>query len=224
MGTNWRGCSRYSEESMDLSADYRGASIVAALGGRFLWAISSRDHWKKRKGRLYVCYEGIGGGVNPRESFEDAARRECVEETGCEAELISAKTTYVLDDVRGVFAESGSQEPSPLMVWRKKLVGGKRLLACTYLAHVKGSPRPMAEVPALLCTPSWEVLRRATPTIQEILDNGAVLVETQRVSRKAVVRPWGTPVYLRRLMTKVGFGPLSPVMGPRSSAEQVETL
>jgi 8-oxo-dGTP pyrophosphatase MutT (NUDIX family) len=191
-----------------LSSDYRGVSLLIQLRGRFLWAMGSREFWKKVGGRLYVDYEGVGGGLEPGETFVEAAHRECREETGCEVELLPSPRTFVLDDVEGTTSEAAGWEASPLMVWRKRLLGRKTLLVYTYFGRVRGTARPGAEVPALIYTSAKEVLRRATPTVQEVLDAGAELVEASRIPRDAAIRPWGTPVYLRRLIARRLFCPV----------------
>jgi hypothetical protein len=123
-------------------------------------------------------------------------------------ELLPAPITYVLDDIGGSVEKVAGWETSPLMVWRKRLLGRRTLLAYAYLGRTMGTPKPTMEVPALLFASTKEILRRNTPTIREVLDEAGSLVEASAIPRKAVLRPWGTPVYLRRLMTRQAFDPI----------------
>lgn len=187
-----------------MRADWKGAGLVIPVkGGRFLWAVSAPAHWRKIKGRLYIDYSGVGGGVEPGESFADAALRECKEETGREAELLSSTKTYVIDEVRDdMKIVKGFEEMSPLIIERKRLLGGKTLLSYSYVASIRGTPKPRREVPALLYTSQSEILRQSTPTVSEIINDGAKLIEAKRIPRTASIRRWGTTEYLHRLAVK----------------------
>jgi ADP-ribose pyrophosphatase YjhB (NUDIX family) len=196
-----------------LAADYRGASIITSTKNRFLWAISARNLWTRTGERVHLNYEGIGGGVEPTESFEDAAIRECIEETGCQPRLLISQLTFMIDDIKERPRTIVDAETHPFMIWRKKVRGQKTLLAYTYLARIEGTPQPKAEVPALLYTPADVLRKRGTMTVGELLDNGSELVERTRIPRPALISPWGTPVYLRALVSsgKIDFGTLTEV-------------
>lgn len=51
--------------------------------------------------RRFSGFSGIGGKVDPGESFEQAARRELLEETGCEARSIKFIAGHTLDPIAG---------------------------------------------------------------------------------------------------------------------------
>jgi 8-oxo-dGTP pyrophosphatase MutT (NUDIX family) len=99
-----------------LPSDYRGTSLLIQPRSKFLWAVGSREFWRKARGRLYVDYEGVGGGLEPGETFTEAVRRECKEETGCEVQLLRSPRTFVFDDVQGTMVEAAEWATSPLMV------------------------------------------------------------------------------------------------------------
>lgn len=177
-------------------ADHWGASVITSVDGRFLWAISARDLWNRIGGKLHLNYEGVGGGVEPAESFDDAAIRECKEETGCEPELIPSPKTFVIDDIREAPKVIADVETRPFMVWRKRVRGRKTLLTYTYLAKITRTPRPKEEVPALLYARPNILLKRGITTVRELLRSGSELIETTAIPGAARIQPWGTPVYL----------------------------
>jgi len=187
------------EEVVTLPADHRGASLIIPCGKSFLWAISSTDLWRRIGGRQYVYYEGVGGGVEPGESFEKAALRECREETGCEAEVLRTTRTFVLDELQHRTRQLSGRGVGPFMVWRKRLWGKRLLTTYSYLARLHGDPKPQAEVPALLSVPADELTRRKTRKIAEIVQSGTIITERESIPRAALLRPWGTPIFLREL-------------------------
>jgi len=185
-----------------LKADHEGVGLLLPTGGRLLWTISTPSLWRRRDGNLYINYEGVGGGVEEGESFEDAAIRECKEETGCVAQLESASRSFLIDEVMQRIGTTKVPGPSPVLVWRKRLLGGKTLLAYAFLATLTGRPRPLAEVPALLYSPKRLITKRGTFTLRELLEGGSELRARTSIPESALVRPWGTPYYVGELVRR----------------------
>ena len=187
------------QEVVTLPADHRGASLIIPYREGFLWAISTTDLWRRIRGKQYVYYEGVGGGLEPGESFEEAALRECREETACEVELLKTTKTFVLDEFQHRTRQLSARGIGPFMIWRKRLFGRRLLTAYTYVARIHGEPKPQAEVPALLFASAKELSRRNTPKVVEVVQSGSKIMEKELIPPAAFLRPWGTPTFLREL-------------------------
>ena len=98
-----------------MSGDWvlRGSVEVTVFRGDKVLGIESQK---------YGGFFGVGGKVEPGESFEQAARRELREETGCEAESLQFIAGHTLDPLpgddaatkwycAGFVADIGDQEP-----------------------------------------------------------------------------------------------------------------
>lgn len=90
----------------------RSVEITVFREGKIL-AVNSRN---------FDGFCGVGGKTEPGESFEQAARRELLEETGCEARSITFVAGHTLDPIKrddqthdwycaGFVVDIGDQEP-----------------------------------------------------------------------------------------------------------------
>lgn len=70
----------------------RGSVEITVFRGDRILAVNSRN---------FDGFCGVGGKVEPGESFEQAARRELMEETGCEARSIQFVAGHTLDPIKG---------------------------------------------------------------------------------------------------------------------------
>jgi 8-oxo-dGTP pyrophosphatase MutT (NUDIX family) len=70
-----------------------GASLLVAEGGRFLLAARPPQHIDDR---VVLALTGIGGWVEPGESFAQAVAREALEETGSTIRLIDLHQTLII--------------------------------------------------------------------------------------------------------------------------------
>jgi 8-oxo-dGTP pyrophosphatase MutT (NUDIX family) len=93
----------------------RGSVEITVFRGDRVLAVNSRN---------FDGFCGVGGKVEPGESFEQAARRELMEETGCKALLIQFVAGHTLDPIKGddattkwycagFIVDIGDQEPRP---------------------------------------------------------------------------------------------------------------
>lgn len=200
-----------SEFDKRVRADHHGASLVIPCRGGLLWAISTPNFWRRIGERLYVYYQGIGGGVEQWETFPQAAVREGEEELGLRPGLVNPRKTFFVDGIRGTVTMVGPNErPCPLFVHRQKINRGETLVVFNYLAGLSREPKPSSEVPALLSMPLERLTKDRTRTISQYLRDGCGIDEQIHIRRGALLRPWGTPVYLLKLLKD---GLLSSDMG-----------
>jgi 8-oxo-dGTP pyrophosphatase MutT (NUDIX family) len=194
---------RTDESTFDkrLRADHRGASLIIPHRGGLLWAISTPNFWRRIGERFYVYYQGIGGGVEQGETFLRAAIREGEEELGLRPDLISPRKTFFVDGIRRTVTMVGPDDrPSPLFVHRQKINRGEILVVFNYLACLSKEPKPSSEVPALLSMPIERLMKDRTETISQYLRDGCRISEQVPIRRGALLRPWGTPIYLLKLL------------------------
>lgn len=70
----------------------RGSVEVTVFRDGKILAVNSRN---------FDGFCGVGGKVEPGESFEQAVRRELLEETGCEALFVKFVAGHTLDPIKG---------------------------------------------------------------------------------------------------------------------------
>lgn len=88
------------------------------------------------RGRKHVMYTNVGGGLEPGESFEEAAKRECEEKTGCDVELVPSPRSFIINDIGGELRVSEARGERALIICRKRVLGGKMLVSYNYLGKI----------------------------------------------------------------------------------------
>lgn len=192
-------------------ADRYGVGLVIPSRGSLLWAISTPNFWRRRGGRFYVYFQGVGGGVEEGETFLRAAFREGEEELGLRPDLLDSNRTFFVDDIRRTVTTVRLRNGiRPLFIHRHRVNRLETLVAYNYLSKLSDVPIPSSEVPALLSMPVERLVKGGTTTIRQHLREGCVLKEQVHIPRGAYLRPWGTPSYLPRLL-KNGYLSKDPV-------------
>ncbi len=162
-----------------------------------------------------VRFVGIGGHVEPGESWGEAVLREAREEAGLEVSLIAPEATYLLDDdgtVSDISAElDWPDHPSPYFIWSATYGSGppsqeraRHLVTAAFLATVPDDvePRPLAEMPALLAVGEMHLCRPASEPIplRDLLADGAHIWESTAVPRSALLIPGGSAQWYAALL------------------------
>jgi len=180
--------------------------------GRLLFAVAERDIWRHEEGRLLVPFFGIGGRLEPGESFPAAARREAREEASLEVTLADSEATVVFQDEqrRPAVRLAPADRPRPCLVWQHNAWLARHgvtvpYFVAVYRAAAQGDPRPGSEIPALLDLPPTALAQaaRLRLTAAGLDAAGAWLIARDHprleLPPAAVFEPIGTARLLGRL-------------------------
>jgi 8-oxo-dGTP pyrophosphatase MutT (NUDIX family) len=164
-----------------------GTSLIIRHGDRFLFGLRP----PKRDGDDVILeVTGIGGGLEDSDhSFTEGARREAMEEIGCEVRLLSCDPTLVVQDHKTIEWVEISGEKSPVAIvfrnyrtpthqpWSEQNQG--RACILIYLAELADKPLPDMELPWLLWLSPDQILEMASqdvPLQQIIQSNGDLIL------------------------------------------------
>ncbi|MHB0885299.1 MAG: NUDIX domain-containing protein [Bacillota bacterium] len=155
--------------------------------GRLVFAASRRKYWEHdANGRPLVSLIGVGGGQEPGESLPDSVRREAIEETGSEVELVPGTATIAcFEDGRLEEWPAQPDEPTPVLVWQRAIhwleeSWGPRPLAyatAVYEGRFLKEPAPAAETPGLVFIAEEQLLslRDGPRPLAELVAEGATV-------------------------------------------------
>jgi len=164
-----------------------GTSLILRQGGRFLCGVRAPQ---TEGTRTILELTGIGGGVEPEDECVTAGvLREVREEIACEVLVLESPETLV---VRGPglverVTLRGRERPAAVVFrhWptppHQPWEAGSKVGGClvVFLADLQGTPRPAAELPALIWLTAEQVVdtaRRDVP-LRELLAAGATITE-----------------------------------------------
>lgn len=178
-----------------------GNGLIIKWHDKLLFAIGKKDFWKKDNGRTIVTYTAVGGNLEQGESFIESSHREALEELGTDIEIISSDNTILFNfESRKKKYINLEEKIKPAIIYYKILQSQDKLSVCTYLAQLKGNPKPSMEVPALLLLKENQLLKNNT--LSELLKNGAEIIEQTNIPRNSTMKPFGSAEILRELNTK----------------------
>lgn len=184
----------------------KGVEVLIFLGKdkkRFLFSVRKQEDWRKQGGKLYIGFAGIGGSPQKKETLVETAIREVKEETGCNIEILHSKETLICfpEKSEGKISKI-KQKPAPIASFIKTYPykGEQILLKCwTFMGKIKGSPKPSAEIPALIILPERLIAKtlKRPVSLSKLIKEGAKLIEgTKRVPRQALFQPIFSPEVL----------------------------
>jgi 8-oxo-dGTP pyrophosphatase MutT (NUDIX family) len=174
---------------------------------RLLFALEPVHHWHEEGGAPLARFVGVGGHLEPGETWEEAVCREAVEEADLQISLSSPPRTYLLREdgvVRDVTAAlTWPDPPRPLYIWSARYRLGRppdvhmrHFVNAVFEATVPGEtqPRPAAEMPAILALSEAQLRRAAAQPIslEELLAGGAAIWEASTIPRSIRLYPGGS--------------------------------
>ncbi|MGC8837233.1 MAG: NUDIX domain-containing protein [Anaerolineae bacterium] len=201
------------EEWAPPDADWTSGLLLRYEEG-YLFALEPHTHWTwDERGIPRIRVVGIGGHRAPGETWSEAVQREAWEEAGVEVALTSSPETDLLGpgDAYCCIALAWPGHPCPRLVWQAAYQFQDRAtgqaVSRTYVGLVfqgrivRGSPRPGAEVPGLLCLGERHLLRlsqAALPVHQVVAEGARVLPGTSGLPESALLTLGGSAQWIAR--------------------------
>ncbi|MDE1870023.1 MAG: NUDIX hydrolase [Candidatus Micrarchaeota archaeon] len=137
------------------------SELILSYSNKLVWIIRPKKEWSKRNGVYSLPYAGVGGKLEPKESFLNAALRECKEEINCSPKIISSSQTTFIDLISKTDKKVNiTTSIKPLFVYRK-IMKGKIIFVHVYLGNLTKLPKPSSETEALFLINKKLFLNRA---------------------------------------------------------------
>lgn len=195
----------------------RSTGLILNWRGYLLFALEERRNWRDAGPTQIARLIGIGGHLEPGESWAQAVQREAREEAGLRVTLIEPQRTLLLGDgglMRDITARLNCPSPRPLFIWSAIFRFGRpphertpHFLNPVFLAQAAedDEPHPGMEVPGILALTQSQLIRAVErpPTLQTLLDDGARFWSAQSIPLDTLIEPsgsaWWYTIYLRAL-------------------------
>ena len=196
--------------------------LILRWRGQLLFAVEPARRWRQATpgasaSVVFAHLIGIGGHVEPGESWGEAVLREAREEAGLTVSLAACGTTYLFSDDGAVSDISARLDwpdgPRPWFIWSMfpgfeptPQVRLRHLLTAVFAAVVPDDvePHPGSEVPAIIAVSEAHV-RRAVgqpACLGELMADGARIWESTTVPRSALLVPAGSAYWYAMLLAK----------------------
>ncbi len=186
----------------------KGTGLILEDRGLYLFQVSGRKHRTEPGERFFA---GIGGHCEEDEGFVQAAKRESVEETGKDVEIIHSAKTYIVQSDGSVVDTIELTSPAPRMIYemidRRKDLPEKEpyFIACFNAHFIDDTPFELdpEEVSALIAIPEellCESLERKI-ALEDIISSGGEVVAGSLETETSLF-PLGTASALANLLKR----------------------
>jgi len=206
--------------------------LILHWRGQLLFALEPTHYWKEDAEGKLARFVGIGGHLEPGETWGEAVRREALEEADIRASLCWPEKTYLLQD-GGVVQDVTSvlewpDPPRPCFVWSAQFRFGRppnehlrHFVNAVFEATVPDDvqPRPAAEMQAILALSEAQLRQAANQPLRldELLRGGARLWEVETIPRSARLHPAGSALWYLKLLEHLDT---TPAQAPNSGGKE----
>lgn len=182
------------------------------------FALEPRDHWRDEGHTQLARFVGIGGHLEPGETWVQAVRREALEETNLAVSLVSPERTYLLRDNGSVeditVALDWPDPPRPCFIWSAVYRFGRppnertrhfvNAVFCA-VAPDDAEPCPAAEMPAIIALTEGQLRRTAVAPVSlgDLLTGGATVWASKPIPRSTLLAPGGSAQWYAALLTHI---------------------
>jgi 8-oxo-dGTP pyrophosphatase MutT (NUDIX family) len=192
--------------------------LVLHWQGRLLFAVESCNHWRDKGVTQLAQFVGIGGHLEPGETWAQAVRREALEESSLAVTLLSPERTYLLRDDCAVEDVTAALEwpdpPRPYFIWSAAYRFGRppnertrHFVNAVFLAAAPDNveARPAAEVPAIVVLTEAQLRRTSASPIPlaDLLAEEALVWESEPIPHSLLLTPGGSAQWYAALLTHI---------------------
>ena len=208
---------------------HHSTGLILHWRKRLLFALEPVQLWREDSAGPLTRFVGIGGHLEPGETWSEAVCREALEEATLHISLRSPEKTYLLQE-GGVVEDvtttlTWSKPPRPLFVWSARhgcppVMPMVDFVNAVFEADVPDDvqPRPAAEMPAILAVHEAQLRQAALQPVplDELLAEGAVMWGATTIPRSIRLQPGGSALWYVVLRDQLGWTSTSASSGPET--------